>query len=257
MKLSIISCTYNSEKYLQECINSVINQNLDVSIFEHIFVDAYSTDNTKKIIEEYKQKYPNVKLIEREPKWVYNAMNEWIKEAKWEYILCLNTDDYLVKKVLNKYIEFVDNNKEYGVFTWRLNFIKNNKIVSIGNANLIRLRKFLFTKFWCNVFILHPATIVKRKILIEMWYFDESKKIVSDYWMRLKMLKYGIGFWFYPQIISNFRIHDWSLSSNKKNDKIKQKEWTYFKKLYLKKRQYIISNIIDNICKIYWNIIIK
>jgi glycosyltransferase involved in cell wall biosynthesis len=68
MKLSIITCTYNSEKYLQECIDSVVAQNLDIHEYEHIFVDAYSTDKTKKIIVEYKKKYSNVRLIEREPK---------------------------------------------------------------------------------------------------------------------------------------------------------------------------------------------
>jgi glycosyltransferase involved in cell wall biosynthesis len=68
MKLSIITCTYNSEKYIQECINSVIAQNLDKDDYEHIFVDAYSTDKTKDIIAQYMKKYSNVELIERKPK---------------------------------------------------------------------------------------------------------------------------------------------------------------------------------------------
>jgi glycosyltransferase involved in cell wall biosynthesis len=68
MKLSIVTCTYNSEKYLQECIDSVIAQDLDTNIYEHVFVDAYSTDKTKNIIKKYQKQYPNVKIIERQPK---------------------------------------------------------------------------------------------------------------------------------------------------------------------------------------------
>ena len=82
MKLSIITCTYNSENYLQECINSVIAQNLNINEYEHVFVDAYSIDKTKEIIEKYAIKYHNVRLIERKAKWIYNAMNEWIKESE-------------------------------------------------------------------------------------------------------------------------------------------------------------------------------
>ncbi|MBR4633566.1 glycosyltransferase family 2 protein [bacterium] len=68
MKLSIITCTYNREKCLQQCIDSVIAQNLDLNTYEHIFVDAYSKDKTKTIIKNYMAKYKNVRLIEREPK---------------------------------------------------------------------------------------------------------------------------------------------------------------------------------------------
>gem|GEM_PF-1669444 len=69
MKLSIITCTYNSEKYLAGCIQSLITQNLNVNDFEHIFVDAFSSDSTINIINEYKNNHTthNINLIRSKP----------------------------------------------------------------------------------------------------------------------------------------------------------------------------------------------
>lgn len=256
MKLSIITCTYNSEKYLQECIDSVIAQNLNIDIYEHIFVDACSTDKTKKIIEKYKKEYPNVKLLERKPKWVYNAMNEWIKEAKWEYIICLNSDDWLAWSVLKKYLKYVENTWNLDVYYWKVSYTKD-KVHYYTNLNsLLWLRKFLFKHFGWNVLIWHPATLMKKEIFEgDIWFFDETKKIASDYWLLLKCLCYKKTFCYFDEIVTNFRIHEWSLSTNWKNSKQAHKETRYFKKKYLPLRKAYISNIIDYWAEFYWKII--
>lgn len=254
MKLSIITCTYNSEKYLQECIDSVIAQNLNIDTYEHIFVDAYSTDNTKKIIEKYQKKYSNVKLLERKPKWVYNAMNEGIKESKWEYIMCLNSDDYLENNVLRDYLDFIEKTGEKDLYYWKMNRIYKWKQKYIMNNNFIKLRENLFYKFWVNCLIVHPTVLVKKSIIIELWMFDENNKIASDYWMRLKMLKTKKNFLFFEKIITNFR-EDIGISSQKENFKRTRKEVAYFRSLYLKNYQILINNLIDKFCDIYRNII--
>lgn len=75
-RLSIITCTWNSEKYLQECIDSVKNQSWNLKI-EHIFVDGFSTDKTLEIIQSYQKECKDridVKILQSSPKGVYNAM---------------------------------------------------------------------------------------------------------------------------------------------------------------------------------------
>jgi len=248
MKLSIISCTYNSEKYLQKCINSVINQNLDVSIFEHIFVDAYSTDNTKKIIEEYKQKYPNVKLIEREPKWVYNAMNEWIKEAKWEYILCLNSDDWLEKDVLAGYLLFIKQNNNKDLYYADLIFHEKESSWQTNNNNVIN--KILFKMAWMNCLIFHPSVLIKKSTFMNLWMFDESKKIASDYWLWLNIMKNRKKCVYYPKVVTNFLVHNWWISSNRWNQSINQAECEYFQKKYLPVFKRFIRSFILLVVKI-------
>jgi len=76
--LSIITCTYNSEKFLSETISSVEKQGLDPKIFEHIFIDAESSDETLQIIHDYMERNPsyNIRIVSREAKGIYNAINK-------------------------------------------------------------------------------------------------------------------------------------------------------------------------------------
>jgi len=92
MKFSIITCTYNSEKYLQENINSVESQIFHN--FEHVFIDGNSSDKTIEIIKKYQKKYPHtVKLLQCEPKGISNAMNHGINQSSGQYIIHLHSDD--------------------------------------------------------------------------------------------------------------------------------------------------------------------
>ncbi|MDR0370030.1 MAG: glycosyltransferase [Candidatus Peribacteria bacterium] len=83
MKLSIITCTYNSETYLPKCIDSVIVQHLNPLDFEHIFVDGNSTDETLQIIQTYKKEHPeyHITVLQAEPKGIYNAMNLGVRQS--------------------------------------------------------------------------------------------------------------------------------------------------------------------------------
>ena len=78
MKFSIITCTYNSEKFLKKNIESVKKQNF--KDFEHIFIDGFSQGGTINIIKNYQTEFPQrVKLFQVEPKGISHAMNEGIK----------------------------------------------------------------------------------------------------------------------------------------------------------------------------------
>ena len=90
-KISIITVTKNSQKYLKENIESVLNQNY--KNYEHIIVDGNSSDNTLKIIESFKNK---IKLIKNyNDRGLYHAMNVGIKNASGDIIGILNSDDML------------------------------------------------------------------------------------------------------------------------------------------------------------------
>lgn len=233
MKVSIITCTYNSQQYLWECIQWVIKQNLDPSNFEHIFVDGQSSDQTANIIEQYKSEYPhyNIKFIVAEPKWVYNAMNTGIKNSDWDYLIFCNSDDYLTNNILLGYIDFIDTVKADIYHAQMTRVDEHHKIISIIWI-YTALRKFLF-HLWFNTLVYHPTTLIKRNLFNELWYYDETKKIASDYGFRLACLSAWKKFKYYPHIVTNFRYHSGSITSNPAN---KQREWSenlYFRKKYL------------------------
>ena len=98
IKVSVIIPTYNREKYVKKCLDSIINQTLQE--IEIIVVDDGSTDNTKKVIDTYKDK--RVKYIKKENTGIGDTRNRGIKEAKGEYISFVDIDDYIDKTMLEK-----------------------------------------------------------------------------------------------------------------------------------------------------------
>nr|WP_194191072.1 glycosyltransferase [Clostridium chrysemydis] len=92
-KVSVVVPIYNVENYLDKCINSIINQSLkDIEI---ILVDDGSTDNSLKIIEDFKKRDNRIKVIQKKNGGQGSARNEGIKIASGEYIGFVDADDYI------------------------------------------------------------------------------------------------------------------------------------------------------------------
>ena len=92
-KVSVIIPVYNVEKYLRECLDSVINQTLkDIEI---ICVNDGSTDNSLQILEEYADKDSRIKIINKDNGGVSSARNAGLDIAQGEFIGFLDSDDYL------------------------------------------------------------------------------------------------------------------------------------------------------------------
>lgn len=93
MKLSVIIPVYNVEKYIKECLNSIINQ--DVKDVEVICVNDGSTDGSLKIIKQYEQEYEYIHVYSKQNGGLSSARNFGIEKAKGEYLFFLDSDDML------------------------------------------------------------------------------------------------------------------------------------------------------------------
>ena len=92
LKVSVIIPVYNVEQYLNQCLDSVINQTLkDIEI---ICIDDGSTDNSGKILEEYAQKDNRIKVIHQKNKGAAAARNEGLYIAQGKYLSFLDSDDF-------------------------------------------------------------------------------------------------------------------------------------------------------------------
>ena len=92
-KVSVIIPVYNVEKYLRECLDSVVNQTLkDIQI---ILIDDGSTDSSLGICKEYAQKDNRIKIIEQKNQGAGAARNRGMSEAKGDYLYFLDSDDFL------------------------------------------------------------------------------------------------------------------------------------------------------------------
>ena len=88
--LSVICPIYNEEKYIANCIESILQQDYPKDDLEIIFVDGRSTDKTRQIVEEYTRQYPQIRLIDNPKRIVPVAMNIGIKESIGDVIIRLD-----------------------------------------------------------------------------------------------------------------------------------------------------------------------
>ena len=99
-KFSILIPVYNVEKYLRQCIDSVLMQNyLNIEI---VLVDDGSTDNSGKICDEYAAKDSRIKVIHKENEGLLLARRTAIKDATGDYLMFLDSDDYWELGLLDK-----------------------------------------------------------------------------------------------------------------------------------------------------------
>ncbi|MBU7593519.1 glycosyltransferase [Metabacillus halosaccharovorans] len=94
-KISVIIPVYNAEKYITQCIESLLNQTLREC--EFIFINDGSTDKSKQIIEKYQKLDDRIKLLSQENQGVSIARNEGLRVANGEYIGFVDADDFIAK----------------------------------------------------------------------------------------------------------------------------------------------------------------
>ena len=113
--ISVIVPVYNAERFLQECIDSLLHQTKDD--IEIVLVNDGSTDNSKKIIEENCKRHDNITFVDQENKGVCVARNAGIAAAKGDYIGWLDADDFLKPTALEELYDLImQNNADYGYY---------------------------------------------------------------------------------------------------------------------------------------------
>lgn len=203
MKFSIITITYNSERYLEKTLESVQEQSFQD--YEHLVWDGGSSDGTIEIVK----KFPKIKIRIGKDKGISDAMNKGAEIAKGEFLLHLHSDDMLhCQDTLHLVNAFLENRPD-------LSWIYGQAEVIDSEGNLIRTTKHipykrrLLRKY--NI-ITHPSSFVSRKLFIESGGFRKDLRYCMDYelWLRLSKIASAKAM---PFIVSKFREHNHSLSS--------------------------------------------
>ena len=98
--LSFVVPSYNSEKYLNKCVDSLLKGGEDVEI---IIVNDGSKDNTIKIAREYEEKYPSIiKVVDKENGGHGSGINSGLEVATGLYFKCVDSDDWVDEDALKK-----------------------------------------------------------------------------------------------------------------------------------------------------------
>jgi len=176
-KLTIITVNLNNVLGLRKTIESIINQNF--TDFEYLVIDGGSTDGSVDIIKENAKKITY--WVSEPDKGIYNAMNKGILQAKGEYLLFLNSGDWLFDEGI--LLKVFANNQHADILY--------GDCMMWHHENRIKLHTFknkeINLQFLFKHSLAHPASFIKSKLFVNDLY-DENFKIVSDWKFFLKKI---------------------------------------------------------------------
>ena len=113
MKLSVLIPMYNAEKYISNCLNSLINQDLPKDDYEILVMDDGSTDKSSLIVERYVEKNKNIFLFKESNVGESSTRNKLMRKAKGDYVYNLDADDYILNNSLGYLLDnAIENNLE-------------------------------------------------------------------------------------------------------------------------------------------------
>lgn len=140
--ISVIIPVYNVEKYIEECVESIINQTY--KNMEIILVDDGSTDNSGKICDEYIEKDERIKVIHKKNGGLSSARNEGIKIANGKYLTFIDSDDYITSDMIEElYLSLTKTNSDISICKTttkenKLNHETNNDILIFDSHDAIK-----------------------------------------------------------------------------------------------------------------------
>lgn len=217
MKISIIVPIYNAELYLNECIDSIISQSYNN--IELILINDGSKDNSEKICLNYANKDKRIKYIYQKNAGVSAARNNGVKESSGEYILFVDSDDFLEKDALSQIIENIKN-VDLLCFGYKAVYTDksiNNCLQSeLCDLNTIKekilldnnIGGFLWNKLFLSKIIKNNELKFNQKI-----HFCEDLLFVTEYIKYCKKIKY------INQCLYHYRMRKSSASGNYFNKK--------------------------------------
>ena len=170
-KISIITINFNDQDGLKKTFDSVVSQSN--KNFEYIVIDGGSTDGSKEFLEQNSDKLSY--WISEKDSGVYNAMNKGIKVAKGDYILFLNSRDFLIDNtIIDKVVNAIDETVGiyYGNLIYSLNGLKTQLWTPPDRLS--------FTYFLSDS-LPHPSSFIKRELFDIHFLYSENFKIVSDW----------------------------------------------------------------------------
>ncbi len=192
-KIAVIIPVYNVEKYLGQCIESVINQ--DFKDMEILLIDDGSTDYSGKICDEYKGKDSRIRVIHKKNGGLSDARNVGIKEAVAEYLLFLDSDDYWMDNSLYEINKCIKENTEVIFLSMAKFFDRTNTMERnfeyldenrIRNKSKREVFKYLSE---INKFPGSACTkLVSRKTIIDNNLFFEKDLISEDIDWSIRLL---------------------------------------------------------------------
>ena len=205
MKISIIIATYNAQKRLGRCLDSILSQKTDD--VELIIIDGGSKDQTRSIIEDYKS-IVDYSISEKDD-GIYHAWNKGVKIAKGDWIMFLGADDCLTPGAIRKIMQYLSsiNYDECDYVSAKINYLdeQGQLIKIIGKA-------WCWMEFRNKMTVAHVGSLHSRMLFNEIGLFDTNYKICADYELLMRK-KENLRACFMNEVIASMEFGGVSLST--------------------------------------------
>ncbi|MBU3179829.1 glycosyltransferase family 2 protein [Clostridium psychrophilum] len=185
-QISIIVPVYNGAKYINQCIEMVINQTF--KDFELIIVDDGSTDNTKKMCNEYEKKDKRIKLITKKNGGTWAARNIGIDVALGKYIIFFDCDDWYQDNLLKAMYECMDKNKVDLVISGQTNVFVDKDGETIRKTVVIPEENIYTTN---NEILDNYILLRQAEIGDVLWNKIYKAEIIKKYKLKFQNYKRG------------------------------------------------------------------
>lgn len=213
MKLSVFVVTYNQERYIRQCLESIVAQKADFE-YEVIIGDDASIDGTAVICDEFAAKYPQIQVYHH-PKNL-GLLGNWefvMNKCKGEYIALVEGDDYWIdENKLQRQVDWLDAHPDYTLTFTRAEIQYEDGAVIGQEKDLPNLEEREYSvEEICKSFKVLSSSVVMRNCLQPVHYSDQL--LYADTYTFIELCKRGKAYCFGLQTVK-YRIHKKNLSYN-------------------------------------------
>lgn len=213
-KISVLVAVYNAEKYLHECLDSLINQTLcDIQI---ICIDDASTDNSLNILYEYAQKDDRIIVLQQAVNsGQARARNLGLSVASGEFITMVDSDDWISENALEEAYQLIQEYPNTDVVLFDLYYYEESTDRKHPFINQVD-KKCLSGKEACQLSLsgkIHGVNIVRASIH-KRYPYDESSLLYSDdnttrlHYLHSREVRFSTGIYYYRQHLASFTKMD-------------------------------------------------
>ena len=249
--ISVIVPVYNVEKYLNRCIDSILNQTFKQ--IEIILVNDGSTDNSPTICDEYCERYENIIVIHKENNRVAAARNDGIKIATGKYISLVDSDDWIepnmLEEMYNKAEEF---QTDITMCDFKKAGIESEYTVSqpiregYYDRNMIETELFpcliMFENIECPPTISNWTCLFRREFLIENdLFYDEDVHYCEDSIFGSKAMYNANGFYY----MKNKYFYNYFYNPNSTTSTCNMKKWDSYLIINERLKEYFEDSKFD------------
>lgn len=248
-KVDILLATYNGEEYLVEQLESILSQSY--SNFRLLISDDCSTDGTRKILEEYKEKDNRIQLFfQGKNLGVIKNFEYLLKKVESKYYMLSDQDDIWKKDKIEKSVDKIENTGSDLVYT-DLEVVDENLNVTYESYWKLKgiyhkIKKYNnFDSLYLNNFVT-GCTIISRKEFIKdiLPLPNSSKFILHDYWIALIVSQSGKVAYIEEPLIKYRQHKNNKIGSKKKSDELKNIE--EIRELFIRVKKEHFTVFIEN-----------